>query len=342
MDSVRRLVPARDDASPVYVQEQGASVRKSGERLLLRSSVGDDTSLRFLDVSQVCVYGNVQVTAQAIRALADREIPIFHYTYGGWLVAVTTGIAHRNVELRVKQYQTAAAHDMALEFAKAFVIGKLKNQRTLLRRNHSGSVDSALDELRRLIRLAAMARDPDRLLGLEGMAARTYFAYYSQMLKQTMGFQVAGRTRRPPTDPVNAMLSFLYSLLVKDATHALMAVGLDPYQGLYHKLRYGRPSLALDIAEEFRPLIVDSTVLRIVNNSIVHHSDFIRRGPACALKDNARRQVIKAYEARMQTLVRHPLFGYRVSYRRILEVQARLLARVIEGEISVYRPFVTR
>lgn len=138
------------------------------------------------------------------------------------------------------------------------------------------------------------------------------------------------------------MLGFLYALLVRDCVTALMAAGLDPYRGLYHRLHYGRPSLALDLAEEARPLIADSTVLSLVNNGVIRPSDFIRRGPACALTDLGRRRVIAAYEDRVDRLVTHPIFGYAISYRRVLEVQARLLARAISGEIPAYRAFTTR
>ncbi len=342
LEEVRRLVPARDDAAPLYVQEQGATVGKSGERLVVRRRDAEDVPVRMLDVSQVSVYGNVQVTAQAIRSLAEREIPVFHHTYGGWLAAVTTGVHNRNVELRVEQYRVADEEARALPFARAFVLGKLRNQRTLLRRNSPSSPRGALAELTRMARLVQEAPSRDRLLGLEGIGARAYFAHFPDLLRDAMGFELSGRERRPPPDPVNALLSFLYGLLVKDAVHALVAVGLDPYRGLYHRLRYGRPSLALDLVEEFRPLVADSTVLALVNNRVVTRSDFIQRGRACALTQTGRRQVIRAYEARMDTLIRHPIFGYQVSYRRVIEVQARLLARAIAGEIPAYRPFTTR
>ncbi len=343
LEEVRRLVPARDDAAPVYILEQGAMVGRSGERLVVRRrDDGEDVSVRLLDVSQVSLYGNVQVSAQAIRSLAEREIPILHHTYGGWLIAITTGVPRRNVELRVRQYRLADDEARALPFARAFVAGKLRNQRTLLRRNHPGSPRTALAELTRLVRLAQEAPSTDRLFGLEGMAARTYFAHYPGMLRDPMGFNLSGRERRPPPDPVNAVLSFLYGLLVKDAVRALLAVGLDPYRGLYHRVRYGRPSLALDLIEEFRPLVADSVALALVNNRVIDENDFVRRGRSCALKEPARRRVIRAYENRMGTLVRHPLFGYQVSYRRVLEIQARLLARTIAGELRAYRPFTTR
>jgi CRISPR-associated protein Cas1 len=341
-EEVRRLVPARDDATPVYVAEQGAVVGVSGERLTVRRREGEPVSVRLLDVSQVSLYGNVQVTAQALRALAERGVPIFHHTYGGWLAAVTSGVLSHNAQLRCEQYRVADDAQRALNIARAIVAGKLQNQRTLLRRNHPGCPPAALRELARLTKAARQASDADRLFGIEGLGARVYFGHFAGMLKDPMGFDAAGRDRRPAPDPVNAMLSFLYALLLKDAVRALLAVGLDPYRGLYHRMRPGRPSLALDLMEEFRPIVADSVVLWLVNNRVVAPEDFVRRGPACALKDGARRRVIEAYEARMDTLIQHPLFGYQASYRRVLEIQARLLARAITGELRAYKPFTTR
>jgi CRISPR-associated protein Cas1 len=340
---VRRLVPARDDAAPLYVLEQGAVVGRSGERITVRKRGGEEAvSLRLLDISQVSIYGNVQVTAQAVRALAERGVPIFHHTYGGWLAAVTSGVLEHNAPLRVEQYRVADDPQRSLPIARAIVAGKLQNQRTLLRRNHRDCPPDVLRELARLAKAARRAADSDRLFGIEGLGARVYFAQFGGMLKDPMGFDMAGRERRPPPDPVNAVLSFLYSLLLKDSVRALLAVGLDPFRGVYHRMRPGRPSLALDLMEEFRPIVADSVALWLVNNRVLSPDDFVRRGPACGLKEGARRRVIEAYEGRMDTLVQHPLFGYQVSYRRVVEVQARLLARAIAGEISGYRPFTTR
>jgi CRISPR-associated protein Cas1 len=342
LNEVRRLAPARDDAGPLYVLDQGASVGRDGERLVVRRRDGSEVAVRLLDVSHLALYGNVQISAQAIRTLAEREVPIFHHTYGGWLAAITTGPDHRNVERRMRQYRMAQDGQASLQLARAFVVAKIRNQRTLLRRNARTDVERAVSELRRLAAAARQATSAELLLGIEGLAARAYFGSFGQLLRPGLDFDFATRTRRPPTDPINALLSFLYSLLVKECVHALLAVGLDPYCGFYHRLRYGRPSLALDLAEEFRPLLADSVVLTLVNNRMVEGHDFIRRGPACALTADGRRRVVEAFEARLDTLIRHPLFGYSVSYRRVLELQARLLTRTIVGEIPAYRPFTTR
>ncbi len=341
-DGVRRLVPARDEAGPLYVVSQGATVGKKGERLVVRTRDEPETPVRLIDVSHVSVVGNVQVSAQAIRGLAARGALLLHFTYGGWLSAVTSGPDQRNVLLRVAQHRLADDANGALALARAFVWGKIRNQRTLLRRNHRERPQSAIDELARLARGVHRAETIQNLLGVEGSAARIYFSLFSGMLRPDLAFDFRERNRRPPRDPVNALLSFLYALLLKDCVAAIMAVGLDPYVGFFHQVHYGRPSLALDLAEEFRPLISDSTVLTVINNEIVNEGDFVQRGPACALKDPARRRVVEAYEARTGTLITHPLFGYSISYRRVLEVQARLLARVVSGELKGYQAFTTR
>jgi CRISPR-associated protein Cas1 len=339
---VRRLVPARDEAGPLYVVTQGATVGKAGERLVIRTPNEPEVFVRLIDVSHVAVFGNVQVNAQALRSLVTRGASVLHLTYGGWLLAVTAAPHPGNILLRMAQYRTAANPKKSLAFARGFVWGKIRNQRTLLRRNHRGHPRRAVNELARLARRALQADSMQTLLGIEGTAARMYFSLFPGMLRSDLAFDFRERNRRPPRDPVNALLSFLYTLLLKDCVTAITAVGLDPYIGLFHQLHYGRPSLALDLAEEFRPLISDSVVLTLINNGMVGKSDFIQRGTACALKPPARRRVIEAYEARLETLVTHPVFGYSVSYRRILEIQARLLARVVSGELDAYRPFITR
>jgi hypothetical protein len=193
-------------------------------------------------------------------------------------------------------------------------------------------------EVRRLM----PARDAAGLLGIEGMAAKEYFGGFARLLKEGSPLSIEGRNRRPPRDPVNALLSSVYAMLVKELTVVLHTVGFDPMLGFFHRPRYGRPSLALDLAEEFRPLVGDSVVLTLINNGEVTPGSFVRRAGAVALTDAGRRAVIAAFERRLDTLVTHPTFGYRISYRRVLEVQARLLGRTLLGEIPRYASFCTR
>ena len=334
-DDVRRMVPARDDALPMYVQAQGANVGKSGDNLTVRVRGKTVASTRLLDVSSLSIFGNAQVTAQATREMLDRNIPICHFTYGGWLKGVTLGMGHKNVELRIQQFAAAGAREL--------VIAKLRNSRVMLRRNHPDAPPRALREIARLTRNARNGASPQTLLGIEGAAASVYFANFGAMIRsQESDFDFRVRRRRPPRDPVNAVLSFLYSMLIKQALVSAVSVGFDPYMGSYHQPKYGRPALALDLAEEFRPIVADSAALTLFNNSELRSSDFIRRSGAVSLTQEGRKTVIRAFERRMDTLIRHPLFGYSVSYRRIMEVQARLLGRHIQGELKRYPAFTTR
>jgi CRISPR-associated protein Cas1 len=204
-----------------------------------------------------------------------------------------------------------------------------------------------LDRLERLAEHALKATELDALLGVEGTAARLYFEQFAGMLKLddedgAPSFDFEHRNRRPPRDPVNALLSFAYSLFVKDLTIVCHSVGFDPFIGFYHQPRFGRPALALDLAEGFRALIADSTVITAINTRMVTPADFVQVGRAVALTPGGRKGFIRAYEQRMDTLVTHPLFGYRVNYRRVLKIQARLLARFVTGEIGAYPGFETR
>lgn len=347
-EEVRRLFPARQDSLPLYVHEQGAVVGKSGELVTIVKQGREMGKARLIDTSQLCLFGKVMVTPDAVRALSERSIPICYFSYGGWFYAMTHGMGNKNVGLRVLQFRAREDEQKALRASRAFTAGKIKNCRTMLRRNHPNPPPNVLLELSRLAGLASRADSVEALLGIEGAAAQAYFGSFSGMIKGKseeegrLTFHFQERNRRPPRDPVNSLLSFVYALLAKDVTVVALSVGFDPYLGLYHKLRYGRPGLALDLMEEFRPLICDSVVLSLINTEEVKADDFVRRAAAVALTPSGRRKVIEAYHRRLESLVTHPLFGYTISYNRLLEVQARLLGRWLAGEIPDYVPFCTR
>lgn len=214
-----------------------------------------------------------------------------------------------------------------------------------LRRHAKPQADRALVQLAELAKSALATQSLDSLLGIEGTAARIYFQHLAPLFDRSgsLGaFAFAERSRRPPRDRTNTLLSFLYSMVTKDALIAAFTAGLDPYIGVYHQPRFGRPALALDLAEEFRPLICDSTALMMINNREIAPDHFIERAGAVSLTKAGRRKVIAAYERRMSSKLKHPVFGYSATYRRTLEVQARLLAAVLVGECSEYRPLTTR
>jgi len=342
---VRRLLPRDPAPRPVYVHEQGASLGKRHGRLeITRKGVAVD-SVRLLDVSQVCVFGNVQVSSQLLRELFAREVPVCWFSYGGWFSGMAVGLPSKHVELRRRQVAVAGRGGLAI--ARRMVEGKIRNTRTLLRRNARAPVDRTVASLKDLADDAARTEDVATLLGLEGAAARLYFASFPALLRDHerlpgLPFSFEGRNRRPPRDPVNCLLSFAYALVVKDLTALLHAIGFDPYLGFYHRPRFGRPALALDLAEEFRPLLAESVVITLVNNGEVKAADFTVRAGGVALTKEGRRAALAAYERRLDVEIRHPTFGYTISYRRVLEVQARLLAAHVLGEVPEYLPFTTR
>lgn len=341
----RRIVPRNPDDGPLYVTEQGASVGVHGGRVEVSRNRDVLVSARLIDVSQVNIYGNVSVSAYAMRQFFAREVPVCWFSYGGWFTGLAEGLPGKHVDLR--RAQVLAASGLGLAVARALVAGKIRNCRTLLRRNARGDVARIVAQLAALAGQATDAVNFAMLLGIEGTAARLYFQAFSTMVSADCGVRVAdfdtdGRTRRPPRDPLNAVLSFVYALLVKDLTVTAYAVGFDPYLGVYHRPRYGRPALALDLAEEFRPLVGDSVAVQVLNNGEVTDRDFRRHCGAVQLTPDGRKAVLRAYERRMCHEVRHPVFGYRISYRRVLDVQTRLLAAHLLGELPEYVAFTTR
>lgn len=340
----RRLMAAAPDAVPLYVTEQGSLVGIDGARLMVSKRREPLASVRLIDILHVCAYGNVQITAQAMRSLFDREIDVFHFSYGGWLLGQSSGLPSKHVMLRIRQANTAAR--CQVDAPRRMISGKIRNCRVLLRRNGGEENVRVVSQLASLAEAAEQASGAAELLGIEGSAARLYFEAFPRSLKnadELPGPAFSGlRNRRPPTDAVNCLLSFCYGLLTKELLAACLAVGFDPYIGLFHRPRFGRPALALDLAEEFRPLLADSTVLTLIGNRELSRSDFVVRAGAVTLTPDGRKTVIRAWERRLATEIRHPLFGYQVSYRRAVELQARILAAHLTGELPQYQPLVTR
>jgi CRISPR-associated protein Cas1 len=346
---VRPLVTPRSELRPLYLNSQGFRVGKSGAVLQVKDKEKLVQEVRLGEINQVSLMGNVQISTQAVQALCECGVPICYFSMGGWFYGITTGMNQKNVFLRRSQFKLSDQEFFARALARQLVAGKIRNQRTLLQRNHIEPKRATLAGMKEMADRAERAESLQELLGIEGNAARLYFGDFAGMIKPDEGagaaelsFDFDGRNRRPPRDPVNALLSLAYSLLAKDLTVASYAVGFDPYIGFYHQPRYGRPALALDLMEPFRPLIADSAVLTAVNTGMVTVRDFVRVGGSVALSAGGRKGFFRAYELRMDTLVTHPLFDYRVSYRRLLEIQARMLARVLDGEIGEYPVFTTR
>lgn len=355
----RRLIAARDDSRALYLNSQGLRVGIKDRLIDVKENSRTVEQIRLSDVHHVALFGNIQISTQAVQQLCREEIPLTYFSMGGWFYGITRGHSLANILLRRAQFRTADNPSECLALARHFVSGKIRNSRKMLMRNALLPPHSALQRLKQAAHDALEAPSLDSLLGIEGAAAAVYFSEFSGMLKANddddlpglekpgpdappLQFDFQGRNRRPPTDPINALLSLAYSLLAKDCTIALLAVGFDPWMGFFHQPRPGRPSLALDLMEEFRPLIAESAVLTAVNNRMLSPNDFVRAGRSVNLSQEGRKKFFHAYEQRMNHLITHPVFDYKVSYRRALELQARLLARVLEGEIPHYVPFLTR
>ena len=365
----RRLIAARDDERALYLNTQGYRVGIKSERLVIKDGDNIIDEVRMNDVMHVALFGNIQLSTQAVQELCEQEIPVAYFSMGGWFYGLTRGHGLKNVHTRIRQFAAAANPLQCLALAQKIVQAKIRNHRTMLMRLHVQPPAAAVQGMKEIAGRVPRARGLDELLGMEGAAAALYFQNFAGMIKvgeddlddeipglevsqsaekrrkaetEAFTFDFTQRRRRPPTDPVNALLSLAYSLLAKDCTIASLAVGFDPYVGFYHQPRHGRPALALDLMEEFRPLIAESTVLTAINNRMINSSHFVRAGDAVNLSPNGRKAFFQAYEQRMNALITHPVFDYKVSYRRVLELQARLLARHLTGEIPEYVPMVTR
>lgn len=340
----RRLVAADPASQPLYASTPGARVSKRGGRVVLIEDGKEVASRRLLDVSHIAVFGNVDVGSALLRECFDAGIPVLWFTHGGWFSGYAQGMLSKNVAVRMRQHRAAVVG--ASQIAQAIVAGKIRNQRTLLRRHGGADAKRAVGQL---AELSHRAGEPNELPSLARAGGRRS----ADLLRAAHAAATPYCGARPRADvrgpqppaadgPVNSPLSFVYAMLVKDCTVALLAAGLDPYVGLYHQPRFGRPALALDLAEEFRPLVGDSVVLTLVNNGEISASNFVTRAGGVALTASGRRRVTSAYERRMRTELIHPVFRYRAAYRRSLEIQARLLAAVLVGDLGEYRPLTTR
>jgi len=363
--NVRRLIAPDIDTKALYVNTPGISVTKKGDVVVMKDRSSTLAEVRIKDLHHLAIFGPTSLSTALVQTLCERDIPISYFSMGGWFYGLTRGHGLTNVFTRIQQFRRAGDFQQALPLARLFIYGKIRNQRTLLMRNHIEPPPVSLRALKHAASAALMADCHATLLGIEGAAALHYFKNFSGMIKaseenddipgleeepnektraiqQQFNFDFKTRNRRPPKDPVNALLSLAYSLLSRDCTIAACAVGFDPYVGFFHQPRFGRPALALDLMEEFRPLIADSVVLTAINNRMLGPADFVQAGDAVNLSPSGRKRFLFAYEKRMSDTITHPLFDYKVSYRRAIELQFRLLARTLTGEIEQYLPFMTR
>jgi CRISPR-associated protein Cas1 len=345
----RPLAVGISESLPLYVQAYKAKIAKDGDNLEITIDDKLAARPRLAEVSQVILQGNVYMTTPTLHELMRREVPVVWQTYGGWFLGYTAGMGHKNVELRIAQHRGAEDAGVCLALAKGWVRAKLVNSRVMLRRNWRGesSPDASLAQIEHSLKTVARAQNLAELLGIEGNGAAVYFGAFAQLLKRdkdtaSFSFDFTRRNRRPPADPVNALLSFAYAMLTRTFAIAATSVGFDSYRGFYHQPRYGRPALALDLMEPFRPLIADSAVIQAINNGEVRPTDFVGGAGRVNLSEEGRKRFIATFERRLSHEITHPLFGYKVSYRRLIELQCRLLGRFLLGELRENPNFTTR
>ena len=351
-DLPKRIKPTLGIDNVLYVDEQGCILKKTGERLLVVKEGETIRDIPLIHLGQVVLCGNISVTTPVMQTLLNEGIPVVYLSAYGRYQGVLMPQISRNSLLRVAQHRVADDPEKCLALAKAFVHGKISNMRMMLQRRkwrgkaetetEETAIESSIEGMRKMRGRLPKAENLPELLGLEGNASADYFRSFSSMLNAEMGFSFEHRTRRPPKDPTNALLSFAYSLLTADVISAIQIVGLDPYVGFFHQQTYGRPCLALDLMEEFRPIIADSVVVTLINNRQITPNDFTQSHGGWFLKDAARKKFYAAYEKRKNETITHPVFKYKINFRRALELQVRLLAKCLMGEIETYTSLTVR
>ena len=302
-------------------------VTKNGEML---AKVALDT------VSSVQVHGNINLSGGLIRELLWRDIPIVWCTGTGRLVGWAVSSFGPNGKTRTAQHVASA--EGRLDFAREFISAKIANQATQLRR--SGNVEkSIIEQLRALQKSCLSAQLWQDVLGIEGRAAAIYFENWQSLIKpaKRSEWKWHGRVSRPTTDEINAMLNYTYALLLSDVIKALTSCGLDPHAGFLHSSNRNKPALALDLMEEFRAPIADSVVQTVINNGEVSPQGFSFAMESVRMNTQTRKALISAYERRMLTEIKHPIFEYRATWRRIIEIQARQVLGVLDGSQKVYK-----
>lgn len=331
-----------------YLTEQGATLRREGEVLQLWKGRHSKVELLVHDLDQLVLMGNIVVTPGVLDFLIERRIDTVFMTLHGRFRGRLLHAFSKNVELRLRQYERLKTTEDALGFARIIVRGKILNSRTFLlrvarREPELGEVAVAATRLGAMAQRVAQMETLDQVRGCEGRAAAIYFGVFGKLLKNP-DFSFRERSRRPPRDPVNVLLSLGYTLLANSVETAVQIVGLDPYLGALHDIAYGRPSLVCDLMEEYRSVIIDPLAVSCINKLAIKRDDFEDGldGEPVRFRRDAMRWYIEMFERRMHTDVVYPPRGVRLSYRQIIEEQVRLFARWLIGTAPSYTPLLVR
>jgi len=341
----------RKHLNTLYATTQGAWLRKDGENIVMKVDRQERARIPIHMLEGLVCFGRIGVSPQLLGHCMQHGIGVAYLSPNGRFLARVEGPVSGNVLLRRAQYRATDAPDACAAVVRHLLAGKIHNQRAVLARGwrdrgerltDRDAFRHALQRLRRIPLRLLQERDVDVLRGLEGEAAQAYFGVFDQLIAVDHAeLRFAGRNRRPPRDPINALLSFLYTLLTHDCRSALETVGLDPAVGFLHRDRPGRPSLALDLAEEFRPLLGERLALSLINRRQLGPGDFRRAdGGAVVLTDAARKTVLVAYQERKREDVPHAFLGEKAPIGVLPYLQAQLLARHLRGDLDAYPPFL--
>lgn len=346
MGGIRKLL------NVLYVTTPGSYLSRDGENVVILVDQAEKFRMPIHNVEGIVCFNYMGASPALMALCCERNVRVSFLTESGRFMARVTGPVSGNVALRRRQYRMADSVDFSLGIAKNFIAGKINNGRSVLMRflrdhgdsENSGSVERAAKMMAHKGLALLLCRDDGAILGAEGEAAREYYGVFDHLItEQKEEFRFAGRSRRPPKDLMNALLSFLYSILAHDCEAALETVGLDPQVGFLHKDRPGRCGLALDIMEELRPYLVDRTALTLVNNRQVCSKGFkVKETGGVLMDDDTRKTVITAWQKRKQEEITHPFLNEKIKIGLIPYVQALLLARYLRGDLDAYPPFLVR
>ena len=332
----------------VYItQEYDSFIRKTDERLTIKADKKKLLDVPLIKIDGLVIMGQATISPAIINELLERKIPLSFVTATGRYKGCLQPELTKNIFVRKAQWLAAGETETAIHLVRGFVRGKLKNYRHLLmrrRREYSElDLDTGIIKLEQAITPIDYTNNIDSLRGLEGAGSAAYFSCFNQLI-QNLNFNFKSRVRRPPTDPVNSLLSLGYSLLRHDVQSAVNIVGFDPYLGYLHYQRYGRPSLALDLMEEFRPLIVDAMVLNAINKEKLSPDDFISEpiSNAVSLTKEGLKIFLRLYEQKKQSKFKHPVLKRQCNYQEAFEIQARMMAKYLMSETDKYPPLILK
>lgn len=327
----------------LYLTEQGSTLRKESKRLIVEKEGKILAEIPEFKIEKVLIFGNIQLTTQAIKFLLESGIETSFLNIHGKLIGRLSPIESKNIELRMTQYKRFHDEDFRLQVAKSIVEGKIRNMKVVLQkyqRNHPEiSFESFIEELDILLQELPRKERVSSVFGLEGRASATYYSCFGKMFRKELQFEF--RTKHPPLDPVNALLSLGYTLITNEMLSAVVSIGFDPYIGFLHGIEYGRPSLPLDLIEEFRAPIVDRLVLEIVNKGILGAEDFERTEEGVYLKESPRKTFFTQYEKRMLETLQNPDDGTETNWRKLFTHQAQKFAKTLKEGLP-YTPYQIR